>query len=682
MRLVRFRIKKYRSIEDSGSIDVDENITTFVGINESGKTNVLRALKKINHVSDTEFNNLTEYPTWHYRDEELDEVFVTATFKLNEEEKEKIRKIDSNIVLDEIEFSKNRNMKLICQLEHKQNTIPFNSFNLKYLNSISLLLKEIDPSFDNGEAHKANLINELDTIKQENQKELDVRQPKILKQIKLKMKQFKIQLNLIPNDKLDKQKINLLFEKINSEVIEDSTDKIENYLLNKIPRFVYFENIGIIDSRIHLPDFIQKLNSNNLDKKDIMAKALLDLGQLDAKELYELSRDGGETKQTQENKDQLDRILDHASKKVSKEIDSLWTSNEHDIEFHVQGDYFRVWVINKKDKTKLQLEERSRGYQWYFSFYTVFSVESEKRYKDAIILLDEPALFLHPKGQEDFLSKILPTLVKKNQILYTTHSPFMVDLKHPDSIHTVTLDEKTISGTTQKISQISNEVWKTDRDALFPLQSALHYDMAQSMFIGKKNLIVEGMSDFWLLSSVSSVLEAAGKIHLKKDIVVVPAGGATRSILFASTYMSQNLDVAVLLDADHEGKTTYELIVKNKILKNKKICMLNEIFEKNIDMSMEDMFPQDYYLKFVKLAYKKELKEKGIIDISLTSQQPMIVKKLETFFKENNLGEFHKSRPDRTIINELSNVEIDSLPNELIKNFEMIFKVINNSVDP
>ncbi len=652
MRLTSFRIQKYRSIEDSGEISVDENVTTFVGINESGKTNILRALKKINHVQDTKFDDLTEQPTWHYEDFNSDEIFVTATFKLNEEEREQVKDISNGTTLNEIKFSKKKNMKPICHLESDQKAISFSSFAENYLSPIYSLIQNIDSSFDNGDAHKQNLIKTLDAIGNGIETELNVRQPQFLKKVKTRIEDFENALASIPDDILNKTKVKSLLDKISNEVVEDSVDEIKNYLIKKIPRFIYFENTEIIDSRIHLPTFIQKLDNNNMDREDKTAKTLLDLGQLDAHQLYKLRSEEGDREVVKKNKDKLARILDLASKKVSEEIDSLWTSNEHYIEFQVQGDDLRVWVINKEDRIKFPLEERSRGYQWYFSFYTVFNVESEQNHKDAIILLDEPALFLHAKGQEDFLNKTLPILVKKNQIIYTTHSSSMIDLSKPESIHTVTLKEESISGNKQKASHISNEVWDSDRDALFPLQSALHYTMAQSMFIGRKNLIVEGISDFWLLSSASILLESAGKTHLKDDFVFVPAGGATKSVLFAATYKAQNLDVAVLLDADKEGKNAYEHIVKNKILIDKKVCMINDIFNKLENMSIEDIFPQDYYLKFVQLAYSRELEEKGIKGITPDSQNPMIVKRIEDFFKKNNLGEFHKSRPNRVLLSQ------------------------------
>lgn len=674
MRLTSFHIKKYRSIEDSGEIPVDENLTTFVGINESGKTNLLRALKKLNNATDTEFDDLTEHPMWHFGDFDPEEIFVTATFKLDEPEKEKIKELDSQATLDEIKFSRKKNMKLICHLETEQVAIPFEVFNKTYLQLIANILNEVKPEeFKNGQALKDNVVNTFNTIGQGYEGELNIRQPEILQEIKKRIENFKSILPTLADNVVNKIGINSTLDQINKEVTEDSIEKIKNYLIKRLPRFIYFENIAIVDSRIHLPTFVQKLEAYDLDEDEKTAKTLLDLAKLDAKEIQTLGKEGKDREQVKKNKDRLQIMMSLASKRVSEEIDKIWSQNDHNIEFVVQGSDLRVWVINKKDGTRLQLEERSRGYQWYFSFYTVFNVESEARHKDAILLLDEPAIFLHALGQEDFLKKTLPKLFEKNQILYTTHSPFMIDLTKPETIHTVTLEEVE----SQKKTKISVDVWDSDRDALFPLQSALGYTMAQSMFVGKKNLIVEGVTDFWILSSASNLFESADKAHLKNDFVFVPAGGATRSILFATTYKSQDLDVAVILDADPEGKSAYDLIVKNKILRDKKVSLLNEIFGKTDNMSMEDIFPDDYYLKFVESTYQKELSAKGITNISLTSKNPMIVRRIEEFFKEKRLGEFHKGRPARAIMSEFGKVEISTLPDDLVKNFEVVFEAIN-----
>lgn len=455
MRLTSFHIKKYRSIEDSGEIPVDENLTTFVGINESGKTNLLRALKKLNNATDTEFDDLTEHPMWHFGDFDPEEIFITATFKLDEPEKEKIKELDSHATLDEIKFSRKKNMKLICHLETEQVAIPFEVFKKTYLQLIANILNEVKPEeFKDGQAVKDNVVNTFNTIGQGYEGELNIRQPEILQEIKKRIENFKSILPTLADNVVNKIGINSTLDQINKEVTEDSTEKIKNYLIKRLPRFIYFENIAIVDSRIHLPTFVQKLEANDLDEDEKTAKTLLDLAKLDAKEIQTLGKEGKDRERVKKNKDRLQIMMSLASKRVSEEIDKIWSQNDHNIEFVVQGSDLRVWVINKKDGTRLQLEERSRGYQWYFSFYTVFNVESEARHKDAILLLDEPAIFLHALGQEDFLKKTLPKLFEKNQILYTTHSPFMIDLTKPETIHTVTLEEVE----SQKKTKISIDV--------------------------------------------------------------------------------------------------------------------------------------------------------------------------------------------------------------------------------
>lgn len=352
-------------------------------------------------------------------------------------------------------------------------------------------------------------------------------------------------------------------------------------------------------------------------------------------------------------------------------MDDIWNQNEHDVQIEVNGNFLRLWVTNRQDRLRLQLEERSRGYQWYFSFYVVFNVESEGRHKDSILLLDEPALFLHALGQEDFLTKALPQLSQKNQIIYTTHSPFLLDLTKPFSIHTVTLDKES----SRRESHISKEHWATDRDALFPLQSAVGYHLAQSMFIGKNSMIVEGLTDFWLLSSASAVFEANGKAGFNKNFVFSPAGGGTKTIILAKTYVSQELNVGVLLDSDNEGKITKEKLVREQILKSNKILTLGDVLEKQgVTMSLEDIFPEDYYLKFVKQAYKDVIGEK---EIKLESDNPMMVKRVESYFSKNQLGKFDKTKPALEITKEFGKTDLEKLPSELIANLEKIFSSVN-----
>lgn len=674
MRLTKFRVMKYRSIEDSGEIPVDDKITTFVGINESGKTNVLRALRKLNNVIDTKFNRLTENPIWHFKEWNPTETFITATFALNQDEQAEVTKIDSTYSdLKEISFSRQKDMKLICHLKENQIAIPFASFNAQYLVPILPLIEEINPAIainNPPQPQKPIIQGHFSNIGVGFEGDLNIRKPEILAQIKSSVAIFRQSLQNIANQH-DVSKINALLNKIESEVKEDATEKVKNYLITKLPRFIYFENIGVIDSRINLQTLVQDVASGDLSDEEITAKTLLDLAKLDPKELLSLNDEKGKNStKIREDKDALSQLCNQASISLSNEMDSIWSQNEHTVQIEVNGTYLRVWVINKQDNVRLQLEERSRGYQWYFSFYVVFNVESEGRHKDSILLLDEPALFLHALGQKDFLEKALPQLSEKNQIIYTTHSPFLLDLNRPYAIHTVTIDKEA----EKRESHISREHWATDKDALFPLQSAVGYHLAQSMFIGQRNIILEGITDFWIINSASTLFSVNGKTSLDPSFVLTPAGGGTKTVLYAKTYVSQELKVGVLLDSDNEGKLAKDQLIRDKILKTNQILVLNDIFKESQPMSIEDIFPEDYYLKFVEASYKNELQGKRIV---LDSSNPMLVKRIEAFFAKNKLGTFDKTKPSLAITKEFGKVEFKEIPPKLVENFEKLFTAVN-----
>ncbi|WP_160272894.1 AAA family ATPase [Nitrosopumilus piranensis] len=674
MRLIKFRIFRYRSIEDSGEIPVDEKITTFVGINESGKTNALRALRKLNNKADTKFNRLTEQPVWHFRNFDENEIFITATFSIEKAERDEIKEIDENYGnLQEISFSRKKNMDLICHFEENdQLAIPYSKFNVEYIQPIKSIIEGINvTTFENGEALVNNVLSSIEQIGEGLEDDLNVRKQSILDQIKTKIDAVTPHLDAI-SPHHDNSEIETILKKIEDDVKPDNGEEVKNFLISKLPRFIYFENIGVLDSRINLQTLVDDIKTGDLTEQELTAKTLLDLANLDAIELLKLS---SEEKKSQpriiQDKDTLSQLCNQASLSLSREMDDIWNQNEHDVQIEVNGNFLRLWVTNRQDRLRLQLEERSRGYQWYFSFYVVFNVESEGRHKDSILLLDEPALFLHALGQEDFLTKALPQLSQKNQIIYTTHSPFLLDLTKPFSIHTVTLDKES----SRRESHISKEHWATDRDALFPLQSAVGYHLAQSMFIGKNSMIVEGLTDFWLLSSASAVFEANGKAGFNKNFVFSPAGGGTKTIILAKTYVSQELNVGVLLDSDNEGKITKEKLVREQILKSNKILTLGDVLEKQgVTMSLEDIFPEDYYLKFVKQAYKDVIGEK---EIKLESDNPMMVKRVESYFSKNQLGKFDKTKPALEITKEFGKTDLEKLPSELIANLEKIFSSVN-----
>lgn len=207
---------------------------------------------------------------------------------------------------------------------------------------------------------------------------------------------------------------------------------------------------------------------------------------------------------------------------------------------------------------RIAFGERSRGFQWFFSFYLTFLVESGKAHRGAIILLDEPGLHLHPKAQLKLLA-FFQKIAAKNQLLYSSHSMFMVDPDHVDNIRTVYLKlkdpENAKSRAYTKVSEGAEP--EGDSETLLPMQGAGAYLLAQTIFLGKRTLIVEGISDYWLLKVLSNYLKEKENGGLHEDTVILWAGGTSQMFPLACVISSCEQvgpnRMAVLLDSDKPG---------------------------------------------------------------------------------------------------------------------------------
>lgn len=203
----------------------------------------------------------------------------------------------------------------------------------------------------------------------------------------------------------------------------------------------------------------------------------------------------------------------------------------------VDGQYLKV-VVEDELGVEVELDQRSEGFQWMVSFYVVFFAEASDKHKNVILLLDEPGQSLHALKQAEF-RETLSKLSTKNQTIYTTHSPFLVGTNELDKVRVVEMVDRT-TGTKVHLSLTA-----TDDDAIIPLQEALGYDLAQSMFFHKKNLVLERLSN---------LLMAAGKNGINEQIALIPANCASKVVYFATILRAQNLKIAALLDSDAEGE--------------------------------------------------------------------------------------------------------------------------------
>jgi AAA domain, putative AbiEii toxin, Type IV TA system len=314
---------------------------------------------------------------------------------------------------------------------------------------------------------------------------------------------------------------------------------------------------------------------------------------------------------------------------------------------------------------EVNLDERSRGFQWFFAFYVTFSADTNGgEAEDAILLLDEPGLYLHAKSQSDLLRHFENDF--GNQIVYTTHSPFMVPTHALDSVRTVKIAEDT--GTT-----VTNDP-TGDARTLFPLQAALGYSLSQSLFVGPNNLVVEGVTDYWILSAVDSYLRDSGGAALNSEITMTPAGGAQKVSYMVALLTSEELNVLVLLDQEKEALSTRESLVKSKLIAEQNVVFVSEAFDPApVEADVEDLLDPGVYEALVRESYEKELRGKTL---ALNTNVPRIAKRMELAFEAIEI-EFYKTRPARLLLKKMATDPAAVLSKASTERFERLFRTIN-----
>ena len=129
-----------------------------------------------------------------------------------------------------------------------------------------------------------------------------------------------------------------------------------------------------------------------------------------------------------QKKEEYQKLFDEAGKRLSAEFSEMWNQGKYTFEFIFEGEKLSILVTDDKGN-KAPLEERSVGMQWFLSFLLVFSLESKLFYTNTILLLDESGMTLHSLAQQD-LVRFMEKLSQNNQILYSTHSSFMIPTEH------------------------------------------------------------------------------------------------------------------------------------------------------------------------------------------------------------------------------------------------------------
>ena len=608
MRLTSARVTDFKSIDDSGWVSTDD-VTCLVGKNESGKTAFLHALKRLNPVAGANGDfDLKDYPRKGYvrykrAHKDRPAVVVRAEFELSPQEMEKIEAAFGEGVLKtpRVIVCKDYANGQSWEVEIDERAV------IRRIVAEADLPVDVQQHVVNGAETWEELVSRLE---------------------RLDNKPTSVQALLAGHP---------------GHVVADIERKIINDYLEKLmPRLVYFDDYSTMRGRISIGDLKQRRDGNGyLDDADRTFLSLLSLTGMDLEDLED-----------QTNYEHLKAELESASIGISDEIFEFWNQNkqlrvEFDLSFANPNDppplnsgtilHVRIW--NNRHRVSVPFDERSKGFVWFFSFLSYFSkLEEEHEDTNLILLLDEPGLNLHAMAQNDFLRFIDERLAPKHQVVYTTHSPFMINLQHLSRVRTVqdVDDHGTI---------ISNDIYSNDPDTVFPLQVALGSQMAQTLFLAPHCLMVNAPSDLIYLQVLGEVVASKNRTRLDPRWVVIPVGGANNLPTFASLLGENYVSVAVLMDVTPKNKEKIERL--NQTLGGRRRNPVKWVEVTRVrDSDMEDLFDPSFYLRLVNESYADELPSPLTMK-AITESNPRIAHRISAYFKKEGItgGRFDPYRP-------------------------------------
>lgn len=653
MKLNKVRITNFQSIEDSTEFDIDD-VTCLVGKNEAGKTALLKALYRLNPIneSDGNFDPTDDYPRRTVTDYESEvdsghrtpAKVVHATYTLEPDDISTVRNFFGG------EWPKEEELTVTLKKGYANELT--SSLNVDTDDAVKHLVMGTGLST----SLEAKLLEAMTVEKM-------------------------IEILAGADQTQASQQLETILQCISTHNVDHVV--YDQILRSRIPKFLYFDEYYQMKGQDNIQALMGRVANNALDPPDHPLLGLIELAGLDLDLLTSTTRT-----------ERLISKLEAAENQLTGKVLTYWSQNRHlRMKFDIrpaQPDDPRdetqdmttgtnIWgrVQDTKHMVSTPLKTRSRGFVWFFSFLAWYQ-KLRKDNENLILLLDEPGLSLHAKAQGDLLHYFEEELKPHHQLIYTTHSPFMIDSAHFDRVRIV--QDRSIELESddlpeeQQGTKVITDVLQATRDSLFPLQGALGYEISQTLFIGPNCLVVEGVSDLLYIQTMSALLQTRGRAGLNSDWTITPVGGSDKVPTFVALIGAQeHLNVAVLIDYQKKDQQSIENLYKKKLLKQQQVLTYVDFVEGN-EADVEDMFDTEFYLKLVNSEFKVSLTADDV-----PKDSPRIIRRLESHFRHNPLADnvqFNHYRPALYFSRNLESLE-NELTDSQLGRFQKVFDYLN-----
>lgn len=564
MKLIGVKINNYKSFGEEENYLYVNNLNTVIGKNESGKSNLLDALADIGYIGISD-NKLFEK---NNRKSEKD-VKIELFFETKENEnflydnyKGKVSVIleDKDIYKINEEFGE----YIVNLKEYKE-----------ILEEILILKDEVPISKPENRKKMLIIIEGFEKVKEE---------------IFVKPEFYDSFVNTLKATK-DEKILKLL------ELFETMIGRLDNIYLN-FPNFVKIENVDL-KNRYTISELKEELEEYN--DRSILYQ-LFNICEIDSKKLISVMEKKESTK-IRECEEDIQRLIEE---NFIKKFKQFYLQETLKIAIDVKSDSLDI-MIKSTSGAYLDYTERSNGFKWYVSIFIqlLYKNKSSGTMTSHILLLDEPGVYLHANAQRELRNLLSDLSKNEEQIIYTTHSPFMIDKEDLLSIRALIKDDDGYSHIHNKITTIpTNE--KSRYDTITPILYALGCDAAYDMGPSDSecNIITEGITDYYCLIGYSESTD--NKMKYK----IIPSNGANDVTSIAAILFGWGCNFVILLDQDDKGRSIYQSLEDTNSPFIDKVIFANssKTCDKSINFEIENIFSDEDREKF---GFKKsDYKEK------------------------------------------------------------------------
>ena len=653
MKLVKAKVTNFRSVEDSNEFTIGD-LTCLVGKNESGKTAILEALYGLNPYDERfEYKKNRDYPRrYSARFDRLhpagESTVVETWWELNDEDMSTVEgQFGVNAIsCKQISISAGLGYKRYWDVE---------------VNESAIIKALVDHHELADEAAKPLL--KLETVSS--------------------VEEWLINKNENSSDEdpfLEEERA--ILDKIREYPDGRVEEAIYSLLAELLPKMFYTSHYNRISGKISINQLNEDRNNNVISTSDQIFLDFLEYAGTSIEELRDISE-----------YEDLRSQCEGASNDITDEIFEFWSQNNAlEVEIRLRGglpqdphpfnsgSVVEARIENHYHRASVPLSERSAGFLWFFSFLAQFK-QMEKKASGSVMLLDEPGLSLHGKAQSDLLRYIVERLLPDHQVIYTTHSPFMIP---PDRLQDVRVVEDVIKNGAPRPTvlgtKVSDNVLTVNEDTLFPLQAYLGYDITQTLFIGKNVLLVEGQSDLHYLQAASKALKTQDRESLDTRWTICPARGIDKINLFISLFSGHGINIAVLCDYADGYKQKINNLRESELIPEEQFFTAVD-FTRKKESDIEDFFEPELYVEIVNRAF--ELNSDDTIkmeDLQNGEASSRLVKQVEDLFRTMpaSVPEFEHIIPaDWLKRNEQILADDSERVTKTLDRFEEAFKKVN-----